>query len=81
MKRRKFLTAAGASLATLSAATTVLASDDRNVHLAIIDDLEDVLRKHKLGVPGHASTRILARYLYRTLVVFAEMSALRDRER
>lgn len=80
MKRRNFLTAAGAALATLPAGGA-LGGDDRNVHLEIINDLEAVLTKHKLGVPGHTSTRILARYLYRTLVVFSEMSALRDRER
>jgi len=80
MLRRKFFAITGAAFAALPAASTSLASDDINLHLAIIEDFDAVLRKHKLGVPGHTSTRTLARYLYRTLVVFSEISELRDRE-
>ena len=61
------------------AVPAVTAKNERDIPSEITDDFEKVIRKHKLNVPGGAPSFVLAAYLYRQLVVFSEISAMRDR--
>jgi len=45
----------------------------------ITRDLETVIRKHGLSVAARTPAHLLALYLYKSLVLFSQLSEMRDR--
>lgn len=75
MNRRQMIV--GTAAATAALPLRGLADDNREQQ--IIEEFKTIIERYKLSVPTHTDSNLLARYLYKNMVLFAQFSEMRDR--